>query len=763
MGTLSGRFMANVQLYLPPDSPTSREPSGVLRHVDKHKVTAIYTTKSRAGEMHASVAGTTQFVPGARRGCGGMQSSQRGLVFETAHASSATWHDRIGGARQPLSTVTAMSLGDGTTSPDDDDDAGDDRDATSSSPPSSSPSSPQSSYPSWCLESSHHSSRHVAERDWRVVRAQLIAYESAEERIRRGDASWLDEDQRKGKGGQEWERGRGVSESELARFGKEVAKAMQVRKGERSTTAPVKTDKPDFDGGRGMEEGEEKEAVELEDIGEEATANEMSTNPGSEDGERREDEFMGGQRTARRWLEQKAERRREMDWFEEEDLETTAYPFAYRYQLVEEQEERIVVVGEEEDEEEESREGFGEEGGRWGRSEREDEEVEEDDGYADENDETEEEDEEENEDEEEEEEEEEEDEDEEKRRDEFAGESARGERGYEEEGDEEREVVDDEDGDKFGEEVDDVRDGELEEEEYKEEDEWNSGYPPFNRHAHDDETAALSFDLTRAFNTEFEGSRSPPSDKDSYFYSREFGTSMNEDGGAEIVDEDRPTRSALASAKFMESLGPRWAHPLPFLEQGCVLVATELLDGYSLFERSLILILSTEAKDGPYGLVLNKPLPHRVGKTRGMPPGLTTKFGRSKAFVGGPIGTQRFLLLHGHENLVGFEEVVPGAYYGGAQGMEAVEAIMDRNVEAGDGMEHGVAEAEDFRFFFGYAGWDFEQLKREIGLGWWHVAACSKEMLLEDGEGDLWEEVLSKMEGTYADYHRKGEQDTDDG
>uniref|UniRef100_A0A804UB29 Uncharacterized protein n=1 Tax=Zea mays TaxID=4577 RepID=A0A804UB29_MAIZE len=48
----------------------------------------------------------------------------------------------------------------------------------------------------------------------------------------------------------------------------------------------------------------------------------------------------------------------------------------------------------------------------------------------------------------------------------------------------------------------------------------------------------------------------------------------------------------------------RWAHPLMKPEKGCLLIATEKLDGSHIFERTVILLLSSL---GPDGVILNRP------------------------------------------------------------------------------------------------------------------------------------------------------------
>lgn len=53
-------------------------------------------------------------------------------------------------------------------------------------------------------------------------------------------------------------------------------------------------------------------------------------------------------------------------------------------------------------------------------------------------------------------------------------------------------------------------------------------------------------------------------------------------------------------------LGGKWAHALQEPERGCLLIATEKLDGVHIFERTVVLLLSAGA-GGPTGVILNRP------------------------------------------------------------------------------------------------------------------------------------------------------------
>ncbi|KAL2642632.1 hypothetical protein R1flu_010219 [Riccia fluitans] len=220
-----------------------------------------------------------------------------------------------------------------------------------------------------------------------------------------------------------------------------------------------------------------------------------------------------------------------------------------------------------------------------------------------------------------------------------------------------------------------------------------------------------------------------------------------------VVSEQQQTstRSETEStqdnaADHDELAGPlpkRWAHPILAPETGCVLIATDKIDGQQSFERSVILLLSpgsTHPREGPYGLILNRPLSCRIKDIKPKDRTLVKFFGNCQVHHGGPLDEDMFLLLHGTEGVRGYREVIPGVYYGAASGLE--EIMRGRR-------------PLDYRFFFGYSGWSVDQLKREIDQGLWCVAACSTDLITGHSAARLWEEILMLMGGKYAELSKR--------
>lgn len=188
-------------------------------------------------------------------------------------------------------------------------------------------------------------------------------------------------------------------------------------------------------------------------------------------------------------------------------------------------------------------------------------------------------------------------------------------------------------------------------------------------------------------------------------------------------------------------IGDKWAHKIYEPEKGCLLIATERLDGVHIFERTVILLLST-GPVGPTGLILNRPSLMSIKEMRSSAVELTGPFSGKALFFGGPLEEGMFLVSprgggDGVERSGVLEKVMKGVYYGTKESVGCAAEMVKRSV----------VEAEEFRFFHGYCAWEREQLRDEIRAGFWTVAACSPAVIEQTRVGSvgLWEEILGLM------------------
>ncbi|XP_023550640.1 uncharacterized protein LOC111808722 isoform X2 [Cucurbita pepo subsp. pepo] len=236
---------------------------------------------------------------------------------------------------------------------------------------------------------------------------------------------------------------------------------------------------------------------------------------------------------------------------------------------------------------------------------------------------------------------------------------------------------------------------------------------------------------------------------------REFRANLFSREQAEKVEADMDIQSE--NAHESKTLGLKWAHPIPVPETGCVLVATEKLDGVRTFERTVILLLrsgSRHPQEGPFGVVINRPLHKKIKHMKPTNLDLATTFSDCSLHFGGPLEASMFLLKTGEKSkLHGFEEVIPGLCFGARNSLDEAAVLVKK----------GILKPQDFRFFVGYAGWQLDQLREEIESDYWYVAACSSNLICggasDSSSEGLWEEILQLMGGDYSELSRKPKQD----
>ncbi|KAG8384655.1 hypothetical protein BUALT_Bualt04G0140600 [Buddleja alternifolia] len=190
------------------------------------------------------------------------------------------------------------------------------------------------------------------------------------------------------------------------------------------------------------------------------------------------------------------------------------------------------------------------------------------------------------------------------------------------------------------------------------------------------------------------------------------------------------------------TLGEKWAHTIHEPEKGCLLIATEKLDGVHIFERTVILLLST-GPIGPTGIILNRPSLMSIKEMRSSALDVSSgAFSDRPLFFGGPLEEGLFLVSpkRGNDGVCKsgvFDEVMKGLYYGTKESVGCASEMVKRDV----------VQVEDFRFFDGYCAWEKEQLRDEIRAGYWTVAACSPTVigLSSVSSVGLWEEILGLM------------------
>nr|CAB3504611.1 unnamed protein product [Digitaria exilis] len=171
----------------------------------------------------------------------------------------------------------------------------------------------------------------------------------------------------------------------------------------------------------------------------------------------------------------------------------------------------------------------------------------------------------------------------------------------------------------------------------------------------------------------------------------------SEDGAAvPVIDPD--WRSFRAQLYFNEQsssakkIGDKWAHPLVEPEKGCLLIATEKLDGSHIFERTVILLLSAGVR-APVGVILNRPslmsIKEAAGSIFADDADIAGAFSGRPLFFGGPLEECFFILGPRRTAATGgdvvartglFEEVMPGVHYGTRETVGCAAELAKRGV-----------------------------------------------------------------------------------
>jgi putative transcriptional regulator len=143
------------------------------------------------------------------------------------------------------------------------------------------------------------------------------------------------------------------------------------------------------------------------------------------------------------------------------------------------------------------------------------------------------------------------------------------------------------------------------------------------------------------------------------------------------------------------------------------------------FARSVIFMIKHD-EVGAVGLIVNNPLDISVGEA------LEAQFPTAPKvdlllYQGGPCQGP-MMLLHGGE-VDDSIEVIPGVHF--TEKRAAIEEVM--------------ADADiPQRYFHGYAGWEADQLEREMAEGSWVIVPATPAEVFTDATADLWDKLTAR-------------------
>jgi putative transcriptional regulator len=170
------------------------------------------------------------------------------------------------------------------------------------------------------------------------------------------------------------------------------------------------------------------------------------------------------------------------------------------------------------------------------------------------------------------------------------------------------------------------------------------------------------------------------------------------------------------------------------LGAGKLLVASREL-GDPNFAKTVVLLLRYD-EDGVLGLILNRrthiPLSQALE-------GLQAAKDRSDPiYLGGPVETSTVVaLLRSPAKLEGAERIFSAVYW------ISSKTLFEQTISARP--DPGV-----LRVYVGYAGWNREQLRREVKLGSWFIFPADAQTVFNTDPDSMWPQMIRKTELTLA-------------
>ncbi|CAB1369334.1 YqgE/AlgH family protein [Denitratisoma oestradiolicum] len=156
-----------------------------------------------------------------------------------------------------------------------------------------------------------------------------------------------------------------------------------------------------------------------------------------------------------------------------------------------------------------------------------------------------------------------------------------------------------------------------------------------------------------------------------------------------------------------------------------LLVASSRLED-SRFRETVVLV-TRHGRRQPMGLILNRPLGHRLGGI----PGLPDNDGRLTLHIGGPVlPTQLvYLFLDTESPGSGALDLGQGLYM--SFGHQLLTSLLYRR-----------QPPKHLRLFLGFSSWGWGQLEQEIERGDWLVANLEPNKLFSDDPSRLWRDLV---------------------
>lgn len=158
---------------------------------------------------------------------------------------------------------------------------------------------------------------------------------------------------------------------------------------------------------------------------------------------------------------------------------------------------------------------------------------------------------------------------------------------------------------------------------------------------------------------------------------------------------------------------------------GVFLVATDELRDPNF--RETVVLVTQPRRGGPFGVIINRPLNHRLSEI--FPEIEALKSKKDVVHFGGPVARQGLVfLVRASQPPLRATHVLKDVYIIADPG-EVDELLKRSNPTRG------------LRVYAGHSGWAPGQLQNEIALGGWHVLPADAETVFEKDAATIWPEL----------------------
>lgn len=166
------------------------------------------------------------------------------------------------------------------------------------------------------------------------------------------------------------------------------------------------------------------------------------------------------------------------------------------------------------------------------------------------------------------------------------------------------------------------------------------------------------------------------------------------------------------------------------LGAGKLLVASRDL-GDPNFAQTVVLLVHYD-EDGVVGLILNRR--SEVPLSRVLKEPKAAKDRSDKVYLGGPVETPSvFALLQSPAKVEGAQHIF-GAVY-----LISTKALFEQTISARP-------DPDTFHVYLGYAGWNADQLRKEVDLGAWFIFRADAGTVFNSDPDSLWPRMIRKTE-----------------